>query len=340
MMLLSDFDFPFDPGLIADRPVEPRDRARLLLVPRGGRGCSHHHVSDLPDLLKPSDVVVVNDTKVLPVRVAGRKCPGGGKIEIVLVRPVGMDSWEVLLKGQVRPGQVIELGRDATATVVERATGRTTVRITSAHPIRALLDEVGLMPLPPYIKRPPSDQDRVWYQTIFARAEGAIAAPTASLHFTPELVAALRAKGIALTTITLHVGPGTFRPVTTARIQDHRMEQEWMEVSEESASTIGCAKARGGRVVAVGTTVVRALESAADGGGGVRPGARETSLFILPGYRFRVVDALLTNFHQPRSTVLMLVSAFAGLECLREAYAEAIRARYRLYSYGDAMLVC
>ncbi|MBI4401301.1 MAG: tRNA preQ1(34) S-adenosylmethionine ribosyltransferase-isomerase QueA [Nitrospirae bacterium] len=338
-MQLSDFDFPFNPTLIADRPIEPRDQARLLVVPRAGGTCSHHRVAELPSLLRPGDVVVVNDTKVAAVRLAGRKRPSGGKIELVLVKCVGGDLWEVLLRGRVASGQVIDFGHETTATVVDRRASGTIVRIASARPIPELIREIGQMPLPPYIKRSPTEEDRSWYQTVFARVEGSIAAPTASLHFTDGLVTALRDRGIRMASVTLHVGPATFLPVRTERIQDHSMATEWMDVPAETVATIQRAKAEGGRVVAVGTTVVRALEAVADAGGVVHPGQGETALFIFPGHRFRAVDALMTNFHLPRTTLLMLVAAFAGLERVREAYREAIRKRYRLYSYGDAMLI-
>ncbi len=338
-MVLTEFDFPFDPTLIADRPVEPRDQARLLVMPRHAGPCSHHRIAELPALLRPGDLLVVNDTKVMAVRMTGRKRPGGGRVQLVLVREISADTWEVLLKGQVGPGQVIDLGCCAQATVLDRGPSRTTLRIAGAYPVSELIREIGQMPLPPYIKRVPTAADRVWYQTVFARAEGSIAAPTAGLHFTEGLLAALRERAVGIATITLHVGPGTFRPVRTERIQDHVMGSEWMEVSEETAEAIRCAKVNGGRVIAVGTTVVRALEAVADTEGLVRPIKSETELFIMPGYRFRVVNAMITNFHLPRTTLLMLAAAFAGTERLREAYREAIRARYRFYSYGDAMLI-
>ncbi len=338
-MLLSDFDFPFDPTLIADHPVEPRDQARLLVLPRAGGVCSHHRVSDLPSLLGPGDLLVVNDTKVLPARLTGRKRPGGGKVELVLVKELEEATWEVLLKGKVTSGQVIDLDSGASASVIRQEASGTIVRITSARPIREVIQDIGQMPLPPYIKRSPTEQDRIWYQTLFAKFEGSIAAPTASLHFTDGLLASLRSQGIRMTTVTLHVGPATFRPVRTNRIEDHPMASEVIEVPAETVSAIRQAKAVGGRVVAVGTTVVRALESAVDSSGLVQPKRGETSLFVAPGYRVRTVDALMTNFHLPRTTLLMLVSAFAGLERLRAAYDEAIKERYRFYSYGDAMLI-
>jgi S-adenosylmethionine:tRNA ribosyltransferase-isomerase len=338
-MRLSDFDFPFDPALIADRPFLPRDQSRLLVARRDAGSWSHHRVAALPSFLEKDDLLVVNETKVLPVRLTGRKRPGSGKVDLVLVRPIGLDQWEVLLKGNIRPGQVLELGPDAEATVMERGRARTTVRLRSTLPIGELLATRGQMPLPPYVRRPPTEADREWYQTVFAREEGAIAAPTAGLHFTEELLTSLRTRGIRLARLTLHVGPGTFQPVTVDRIEAHVMLPEFFRVPEETCRAIAEAKRGRRRIVAVGTTVVRALETAADPEGRVCPVAGETGLFITPGYRFRVVDALMTNFHLPRTTLLMLVAAFVGRERLLEVYREAIRERYRFYSYGDAMLI-
>ena len=339
-MRLSEFDFPFDESLIADYPVSPRDHARLLVVPRQGEPAFQHvWMKDLPNLLRSDDVVVLNDTKVIPARLHGTKRSTGGKIEALLVRPLEEKSWEVLLKGHVDVGQVLQFQDEATAEVLERNQERTVLRIDTRGSVTELLDRIGEVPLPPYIKRPATEQDKETYQTVFARSEGAVAAPTAGLHFTEQLLAALKQKGIQLATVTLHVGPGTFRPVTVDRIEAHHMSTEWFQVSEETAKRLNAAKAEGRRVVAVGTTSVRTLESAVDQAGKIRPGPGETSLFITPGFRFAMVDALLTNFHLPRTTLLMLVSAFAGLDQLRSAYAEAINARYRFYSYGDAMLI-
>jgi S-adenosylmethionine:tRNA ribosyltransferase-isomerase len=337
-MQLADFDFPFDPSLIADRPAEPRDRARLLVLSRGGEICAHRAVTDLPALLQPGDLLVVNDTKVLPVRLIGRKRPTGGKVDVLLVKSLGDDVWEAMVKG-VKPGQVIDLDQGATAAVVENRAGRMAVRITSACPVRELLQTIGQMPLPPYIKRAPAREDREWYQTVFARAEGAIAAPTAGLHFTEPLLAALDRRGVGIASVTLHVGPGTFLPVTTERIEDHVMLPEWFEIPPKTAELIQRAKAGGRRVVAIGTTVVRALETASGSDGVVQAHRGETSLFIVPGHTFRVVDGLMTNFHLPKTTLVMQVSAFAGVERLRTAYQEAVTKGYRFYSYGDAMLI-
>jgi S-adenosylmethionine:tRNA ribosyltransferase-isomerase len=338
-MQLSEFDFPFDPLLIATHPCLPRDHARLLVLQPLDRSLVHRRVDELPDLLQPGDLLVVNNTKVLAARVAGRKRPSGAEVEILFVKDLGDAIWEVLIKGTCRPGQIIEMGVEASAVVVERGATRTTVRVECPIPLSEWLRQYGRMPLPPYLKRASTDQDREWYQTLFAQHEGAIAAPTAGLHFTPELLARLQQRGIGLTTVTLHVGVGTFKPVTVDQIEDHRMGAEWIEVGAETARAIEKVRVTGRQIVAVGTTVVRALETAARADGQIRPYRGETDMFMTPGFPFKVVDALLTNFHLPRTTLLMLVSALAGTEFLRQAYAEAIRERYRFYSYGDAMLV-
>ena len=339
-MRLSDFDFPFDESLIAPYPVNPRDHARLLIVPRNRDAAFRHaQVKDLPTLLQSGDVVVLNDTKVMPARLSGMKRSGGGKVEALLVRPIEDTTWEVLLKGHVRVGQIIQFQDEATAEVIERSRERTVVCIQTRGTVKDLLDSIGEMPLPPYIKRPADERDNTSYQTVFARTEGAVAAPTAGLHFTEALLETLKRKRIQLATITLHVGPGTFRPVTVDNVHDHRMDAEWFEISEETATCLNAAKAEGRRIIAVGTTSVRTLESAVREAGAIQPGHGETRLFITPGFQFQMVDALLTNFHLPRTTLLMLVSAFAGLDHVRAAYEEAVKTRYRLYSYGDAMLI-
>jgi S-adenosylmethionine:tRNA ribosyltransferase-isomerase len=338
-MQLSEFDFPFDSSLIATHPRLPRDHARLLVLQRVDRSLAHRRVDELPDLLQPGDLLVVNNTKVLAARVVGRKRPSGAEVEILFVKHLGNAIWEVLIKGTCRPGQMIEMGAETVAVVVERGAARTRVRVVSPIPFPEWLRQHGRMPLPPYMKRVPTDQDREWYQTLFAQHEGAIAAPTAGLHFTTELLARLQQRGVNLTTITLHVGVGTFKPVTVDQIEDHRMSAEWIEVGAETVRAIEQVRVTGKRIVAVGTTVVRALETAAGADGQVRPYRGETNLFMTPGFPFKVVDALLTNFHLPRTTLLMLVSALVGTEFLRQAYAEAVRERYRFYSYGDAMLI-
>ncbi|GJL50250.1 MAG: S-adenosylmethionine:tRNA ribosyltransferase-isomerase [Nitrospirales bacterium] len=338
-MQLTDFQFPFDLSLIASHPIRPRDHARLLVVPKAQGTCCDFHIFDLPNVLQPGDLVVVNDTRVIPARVFGTKLPSGGKIELLVLRSFGLSQWEVLLKGKVRVGQRIRLEGDAEAVVEERSQDRTVVSIKSSLSGPELLQHVGQMPLPPYIKRQPTDADREDYQTMFAHAEGAIAAPTAGLHFTPQLLTALTEKHIDVAHITLHVGSGTFRPVTVSKVEEHRMEPEWFHISEATAQAIARVKQSGGRVVAVGTTVTRSLESAVDAAGNVCAQEGQTNLFVTPGYRFQVVDALMTNFHLPGTTLLMLIAAFAGLEQSRAAYEHAVKERYRFYSYGDAMLI-
>ena len=338
-MRLSEFDFPFDPLLIATHPCLPRDHAGLLVLHPLDGSLAHRRVNELPELLQPGDLLVVNNTKVLAARVLGRKRRSGAKVEILFVKDLGNAMWEVLIKGMFRPGEVIEMGAEASAVVVERGESRTTVQVETPIPLPEWLRQHGRMPLPPYLKRAPTDQDREWYQTLFAQQEGAIAAPTAGLHFTPGLLTRLQQRGVGLATVTLHVGVGTFKSVTVEQIEDHRMSAEWIEVGPDVIQAIEQVRARGRRIVAVGTTVVRALETAARADGRMRPYRGETEMFMIPGFQFKVVDALFTNFHLPRTTLLMLVAAFAGTEFLRRAYAEAVRERYRFYSYGDAMLI-
>lgn len=338
-MQLSEFDFPFDPSLVALHPVSPRDRARLLILERATEQLIHRHVADLPELLEPNDLVVVNDTKVMAARVSGHKRPTGTLVEVLFVRDLGEGRWEIMVKGSFRVGQVIEFDQQSRAVIVKRDATGTEVIVESPLPVTKFLEERGSMPLPPYIKRAPTQEDHQWYQTVFAKHAGAIAAPTAGLHFTEELFQRLNASGINLATVTLHVGPGTFKPVTTERIEDHQMGGEVFRVSEETAAAIVQTKRAGGRVVAVGTTVVRTLETVMKEKGEIVPMSGESRLFITPGFQFRVVDALMTNFHLPRTTLLMLVSAFAGVDPIRKAYEEAVKERYRFYSYGDAMLI-
>ncbi|MBK9307566.1 MAG: tRNA preQ1(34) S-adenosylmethionine ribosyltransferase-isomerase QueA [Nitrospira sp.] len=338
-MHLSDFDFPFDPALIAVEPVVPRDRARLLTFSRGTQQLSHRHVADLPDLLKPGDLLVVNDTKVLAARVPGVKQSTGKPVEVLFVREQNEKRWEVMAKGTFRVGQVIEFSDHARATIVKRDATGTEVDVECPMSVDAFLAERGSMPLPPYIKRAPMQKDHQWYQTMFAKHGGAIAAPTAGLHFTQDLFQRVKDSGINVTTVTLHVGPGTFKPVTTEQIEDHQMSGERFTISEEAVRAIKTTKEAGGQVVAVGTTVVRTLETVMKEKGAMVPMSGESRLFITPGFQFKVVDALMTNFHLPKTTLLMLVSAFAGIEPIRRAYEEAVKERYRFYSYGDAMLI-
>ena len=337
---LFDFDLPDE--LIATHPVEPRDAARLLVVGRGGR-LEHRIFHDLPDLLRPGDLLVVNDTRVMPARLFGRK--GEGKVEVTLVQPAGEGAWRAL----ARPGRKLGIGtrvdfaEDFHATVVAKGEmGEVILAFdTGGADLTDLLERHGAMPLPPYIKRRQGADpaDRHDYQTIYAREPGAVAAPTAGLHFTPELLDRLEARGIGRTTVTLHVGLGTFQPIRVSDTDEHVMHAEWGRVTPETAEAVNACRAAGGRIVAVGTTSVRLLESAARPDGTVVPFEGETAIFITPGHVFRAVDLMVTNFHLPQSTLFMLVSAFAGTDTMKAAYAEAIRERYRFYSYGDACLL-
>jgi S-adenosylmethionine:tRNA ribosyltransferase-isomerase len=341
-MRVDDFDFDLPRELIADRPCEPRDAAQLLVIPASGQ-FQDRQISDLPALLRPGDLLVFNDTKVIPARLIGRR--GEASVEVTLHRDLGGGAWRAFAKGarRLRVGDQIVFAKDFAADVAEKhPEGDLTLRFDlEGKAFREALARYGAMPLPPYIKRPRggNPRDRADYQTIFARAEGAVAAPTAGLHFTPALLAALAERGIGWTTLTLHVGPGTFLPVKTADPRDHKMHAEWGVLSAEVAERIAAARHAGGHIVAVGTTSLRLLESAAAENGEVKPFAGETRLFILPGHRFRAIDILLTNFHLPRSTLLMLVAALAGLEPVKAAYAHAMAAGYRFFSYGDACLI-
>jgi S-adenosylmethionine:tRNA ribosyltransferase-isomerase len=341
-MRLADFDFDLPRERIANKPAEPRDTARLLVVPAEG-AFEDRYIADLPSLLRPGDILVCNDTKVIPARLVGTR--GAATVEITLAHDLGGCSWQVFAKGarRLRPGDDIVFAPDFAAEVLAKEPdGLVTLRFgLEGKAFAAALERHGAMPLPPYIKRPRGGDptDRETYQTIFAREPGAVAAPTASLHFTPTLLDAVRARGVELATLTLHVGPGTFLPVKTDDPREHRMHGEWGVVTAETAERIGAAKARGGRIIALGTTSLRLLESAASAAGEVMPFAGETRLFILPGYRVRTADLLLTNFHLPRSTLFMLVAALAGLDRIKTAYAHAIAADYRFFSYGDACLI-
>lgn len=339
-MQLADFDFELPRERIALRPAVPRDAARLLAV---GAGLSDHRVLDLPSLLAPGDLLVMNDTKVIPARLNGRR--GAVAVEATLIAPLAPSRWRALARParRLQPGQRIDWAPGFSAEVVAKEPAGAIVLDfdRAGDDLMAAIETFGAMPLPPYIKRPRGRDERDVrdYQTVFARRPGAIAAPTAGLHFTDALLQALAARGIGVAFVTLHVGAGTFLPVTAARAEDHIMHAEWGTISPGAAMAIAQTKAGGGRVVAVGTTALRLLETASDGEGGVRPFTGETDLFILPGFRFRVVDRLLSNFHLPRSTLFMLVAAFAGLERIRAAYAHAIATGYRFYSYGDCCLL-
>jgi S-adenosylmethionine:tRNA ribosyltransferase-isomerase len=340
-MRVDAFDFELPRERIADRPARPRDGARLLVVRR--RALDDRRVRDLPALLRPRDIVVVNDTRVIPARLVGRR--GEARVEVTLHKRLGAGLWRAfaLPAKRLRRGDTVRFADDLAAEVTARDDGgEVTLSFDrTGAAFDAALARRGAIPLPPYIPRPhgPDERDRTDYQTMFAVRPGAVAAPTAGLHFTPRLVRALDRAGIERAMVTLHVGAGTFVPVRVADTDDHRMHAESGEIDSAAAVAIADARARGGRVVAVGTTVLRLLEHAAGHGGAVRSFAGETDLFITPGYRFRAVDLLLTNFHLPRSTLFMLVCAFAGLERMRAAYAHALGAGYRFYSYGDACLL-
>jgi S-adenosylmethionine:tRNA ribosyltransferase-isomerase len=339
-MLVSDFDFDLPEERIALRPARPRDSARMLLV-EGGR-FEDGGVRDLPQLLGQADVLVFNDTKVIPAQLEGRR--GEARIGATLHKRHDLRSWWAFVRNakRVRVGDTLTFGGGVEATCEERGSdGALLLRFSGEEAVELLLHRAGTMPLPPYIasKRPIDEADQQDYQTMFAAREGAVAAPTASLHFTPRLVAALDAAGIGRETLTLHVGAGTFLPVKAEDTAEHRMHAEWGRIDAETARRLNAAKAAGGRIIAVGTTVLRLLESASGEDGRIQPFEGDTDIFITPGYRWKSVDGLMTNFHLPRSTLFMLVSALMGLDTMKAAYAHAIREGYRFYSYGDSSLL-
>jgi len=339
-MKTTDFDYELPPELIAQTPIEPRDASRLLVVDRASGQLTHRIFRDIGEYLRPGDLLVANESRVIPARLHARKVPTGGKVELLLVAKRDEHTWEVLVKGRkLVPGHRLAIGdgeRRVVGQVLEitAAGGRL---IAFERPIEPLLDELGIVPLPPYIHTPLTNAER--YQTVYARREGSLAAPTAGLHFTPELLRSLQAAGVHLAFVTLDIGLDTFRPVKEERVEDHVIHTERCELSPQVAQQINRAKREGRRVIAVGTTTVRVLETAALKSPVVQPFAGPTDLFIYPGFQFRVVDALITNFHLPRSTLLMLVCAFAGRELIFKAYQEAVREGYRFYSFGDAMLI-
>jgi S-adenosylmethionine:tRNA ribosyltransferase-isomerase len=336
---LSDFDYTLPRDLIAQSPARPRDSSRLLVLHRAAGTLEHRAFRDLPEYLRPEDVLVLNDTKVLPVRLRRRRATGA-EVEIFLLKAVG-ERWEALVRPgrRLRPGTRLRFGAGAIEIILGESTEHGTRLVTVQHQgdLRAALERAGEMPVPPYIEGPLADPSD--YQTVYAAREGAVAAPTAGLHFTPALLETIRTRAVRIAFVTLHVGLGTFRGVEVDDVARHRMDAECCEVSAETAAAVAGARPRGGRVVAVGTTVVRTLESRVGDDGTIAAGVGPTDLFIMPGFRFRAIDALVTNFHLPRTTLLMLVSAFAGRERILAAYAEAIRRRYRFYSFGDAMLI-
>lgn len=349
-MRTDQFDYQLPPELIAQTPIEPRDAARLLVVERATGALSHRQFRDLGSYLRAGDLLVLNESRVIPARLQARKVPSGGRVELLLLTRHDPRTWEALVGGRrARAGtrlriEAPEPGVDQmleAEVVGETPAGGRLIRFSAA--VDDLLDALGQVPLPPYIHAPLADRER--YQTVYAKARGSVAAPTAGLHFTPQLLSDLAAQGVGFASVTLHIGLDTFRPVSEAHVEEHAIHREWCRIDSETAGAIAAARERGGRVVAVGTTTVRVLETAAQAA--VAQGAGEpivpfdgwTDLYIYPGYRFRVVDALITNFHLPRSTLLMLVSAFAGRELIMHAYHEAMRERYRFYSFGDAMLI-
>jgi S-adenosylmethionine:tRNA ribosyltransferase-isomerase len=363
----SAFDYELPHALIAHHPARSRDESRLLVVRRGldpaaAGALEHRAFRDIAALIEPGDVVVLNETRVIPARLLGRR-PGGGEAEIVLLREAAAEpyptgawgpEWLALVRpgSKLKPGRVIAIAADMDVEILEvLPDGTRRVRLHTALPIRDAVQRHGRMPLPPYIERAAEAADAERYQTVYAKAEGSVAAPTAGLHFTPALLDTLRARGVEVATVVLHVGVGTFRPVEVEDPDEHEMHAEWYEVTPEQAARMNAARARGGRLWAVGTTVTRTLESVVDRTGGGEPGqpgaapaaigagSGWTRLFIRPGFEFRAVDRLITNFHLPRSTLLMLVSAFAGHDRTMAAYREAVRQRYRFYSYGDAMAI-
>jgi S-adenosylmethionine:tRNA ribosyltransferase-isomerase len=337
---VADFDFDLPAERIALRPARPRDGARLLAVM--GEEISDHQVLDLPDLLRPGDVLVFNDTKVIPAQLEGRR--GEASVGATLHKREGPREWQAFLRNakRARVGDTIDFGEGVHASVAEKSDdGSALLHFHGEEPVELLLERAGRMPLPPYIasRREIDERDREDYQTMFAREEGAVAAPTAALHFTPRLLEALDARGIGRETLTLHVGAGTFLPVKSERIEEHRMHAEWGRIDEATAERLNAVRGSGGRLISVGTTSLRLLESSADEDGTIHPFEGDTAIFITPGYRFKAIDGLITNFHLPRSTLFMLVSALMGLEVMKKAYAHAIGAGYRFYSYGDASLL-
>jgi S-adenosylmethionine:tRNA ribosyltransferase-isomerase len=340
-MRVDLFDFELPPERIALRPVRPRDAARMLVV-EGGKPFADHSVRDLPELLRRGDVLVFNDTRVIPAQLEGRR--GEARIGATLHKRLDLRRWQAFIRNakRLRPGDRIDFAQGVVAVAEKRhADGSFTLAFAGEEPVETLLERAGTMPLPPYIagKRPTDEQDRSDYQTLFAREDGAVAAPTAALHFTPELLAALDEAGVGRETLTLHVGAGTFLPVKAEDTAAHEMHSEWGRIDAATAERLNAARAAGGRLIAVGTTSLRLLESAAGEDGVIRPFEGDTAIFITPGYRFRAIDGLMTNFHLPKSTLFMLVGALMGLERMQAAYAHAIAEEYRFYSYGDSSLL-
>ena len=340
-MRVDLFDFELPAERIALRPAKPRDAARMLVVD-GDSAFSDSGVSDLPSMLRAGDVMVFNDTRVIPAQLEGRR--GEARIGVTLHKRVDLRRWQAFIRNakRVKEGNLLEFPAEVAAIAEQRhEDGSFTIAFEGNEPVEVLLERAGRMPLPPYIagKRDLDEADKKDYQTIFAREDGAVAAPTASLHFTPELLAAIDAAGVTRKTLTLHVGAGTFLPVKADDTTDHKMHAEFGRINAETADVLNAARAAGGRIIAAGTTALRLLESAADENGVIRPFEGDTSIFITPGYKFRAVDGLMTNFHLPKSTLFMLVSALMGRERMQAVYAHAIAGKYRFYSYGDSSLL-
>lgn len=338
-MLTKEFEYHLPEELIAQTPVEPRDSSRLLVIDRITGTVCDRHFSDVKDYFLPGDVLVLNNTKVIPARLPARR-PGGGRAEIFLLKDLGDNTWEALVKpgGRIPVGSSLTIGNKITVRVVSIAEGGgRIIKFNNADEVNMALNDVGQVPLPPYIKNPISDPSR--YQTIYASVEGSVAAPTAALHFTPELLDSLKQIGVLIGFTTLHMGLGSFRPIKAENLESHAMPEEFLHVPQDVADMVNSAKQDGRRVVACGTDVVRTLESAAVEYGGIKPFHGKTELFITPGYKFKIVDMFITNLHLPRSSHLVLVSAFAGIELIRKAYDFAVKEKFRFYTFGDATLM-
>ena len=340
-MKTSDFNYELPKELIAQTPLEKRDTSRLMTLDRKTGAWEHHHFYELPDFLNPGDCLILNDSRVLPARLLGQRLPGGGACEVLLLIDRGEKTWECLVRPgrHMREGAKLSFGNGELTAEVTKVLpdGNRLVRFDYEGIFLEVLEHLGKMPLPPYIKEELQDQER--YQTVYSKVLGSAAAPTAGLHFTPKLLEQIKAKGVNIGYVTLHVGLGTFRPVKEDEITDHEMHSEYCVISQETADLINRTKANGGRCICVGTTSCRTLESWAAEDGRMEPKAGWTSIYIYPGYRFKVMDGLVTNFHLPESTLIMLVSAFAGREHVLAAYEEAVRERYRFFSFGDAMMI-
>lgn len=341
-MNVTDFDYHLPEELIAQRPKQKRDDSRMMVVDRQSGQISHEHFYDILQYLKPTDCLVLNDSKVLPARIFGTKIGTGAKVEFLLIKRIKGDRWETMVRPgkKLKPGDRVSFGDVLIGEIIDYGPDGTRIADFSYEGIfMEKLEQIGHMPLPPYIRREAGEGDKDRYQTVYCREEGSVAAPTAGLHFTKELLSRVEDVGIKIVYVTLHVGIGTFRPVKADLVEDHHMHFEEYEISEEAARIINETKAAGGRIISVGTTSTRTLESAAESNGTIPAGSGSTDIFIYPGYEFKVIDSLITNFHLPKSTLMMLISAFYDREKVLEAYEEAKRQKYRFFSYGDAMFI-